>query len=165
MRVFLPFVIVIFTFWCTNSFAQGEKAIAYQEITVKKSILLGQRYYQSNKRLKSSYLRESLQSNEQAYSLYKKTTTPRVIADIFGFAGGFTLGWQLAEGSKPGGGEVLPVILGCAGILAGLMVEANVNKNRRIAVGIYNKGLKNGSSSLHEDVNLSFTGNGIRLTF
>ena len=88
------------------------------------------------------------------------------IGTVFGFAGGFLVGWPL--GTALGGGEPNWTL---AGIGAGLIVvsipfSTSYTKHAKKAVGIYNTGLsQTGLRKIDFNLGLTCNGIGIKMTF
>jgi hypothetical protein len=157
--------ILFLMLFVSNSIGYGQSENAQtEEISIKKSILLGPQYYQGEDRISTVEVGSLLKSNPKAHKLLKQTSFPKVLGNVFGAAGGFIIGWQLAS-IESGRRDVLPIIIGSASILSGLVFESYANKTRRVAIGIYNKGLQNSETGYLEQPYLHFTGNGICLTF
>lgn len=157
--VFLLLNIII----CSKSIAQTNDIYPLEEITIRRSFLFGPKYFQGGNRLRAAELKDTLRSNSKAYKIYKTTIAPKAIGNLFSFAGGFLLGWQLAEARKQGGGDVTALLASGALILSGAAFDSYANQNRKVAIKVYNKGLNAGS--MGEAINLSFKGNGLCLSF
>ena len=124
----------------------------------------GYQFYQGTKRLTMNGLVLSMKPNEQAYKEIKSAQSTYTMAMIFGYAGGFMVGWPI--GTAIGGGDPNWVM---AGIGAGLIVVAiplsqNFNKKAKTAVDTYNEGLQPSSFWNKRELKLSMTGNGVGLT-
>jgi len=118
-----------------------------------KKVALGTVFQQNGKNLVTRDLVEITSSNPEAYKEMKTAKGNLDAGNVFGFAGGFLIGWPI--GSAISGTEANWAL---AGIGAGLIVvsipfTAGFNKHARNAVSIYNSGL---SPIVSDNVKLKF---------
>ncbi len=142
----LLFVLGIFLFW--GSFGQSPS----DSIFMQKSFG-GYTFYQHGQRLTNmAEVAGAMQSNEIAYLAFKRAKANYGIANVFGFAGGFMIGWTL--GTAIGGGEPNWTVAGVGGglLLVSIPLFSNANKRAKLAVNTFNSGL--GSSSIFKGMNL-----------
>ena len=110
-------------------------------------------------------LKDLVSTDIEAVKYADKARTNNTFAFIFGFAGGFMIGWPL--GTYLGGGDMEWSILavGAGSLTVGLVFDSCAKKNARKAVEIYNNGLKApASTSLKAEFGIGLTGNGVGLT-
>jgi hypothetical protein len=148
--------IVIFLMSFLSSFGQSKS----DSIEIKKTF--GTVFRQNGKNLTARQLFEVTQSNPEAYKEMKIAKSNYDIGFVFGFAGGFLVGWQV--GTSLAGGEPNWAM---AGIGAGLIVvsipfSTAYTKHATNAVKLYNSGLKQTGLN-NVDLKLGLTGNGIGL--
>jgi hypothetical protein len=133
-------------------------------IEVRKA--LGVIFLQNGKKLAPRNLLEITKSNAESYNEMKKAKSNFDVGNIFGFAGGFMVGWPI--GTALGGGEPNWTL---AAIGAGLIVisipfSSAYSKHAKNAVGIYNNGLKQtGHNNVEWKLGLTCSGVGIKITF
>ena len=141
-------------------FAQSQT----DSIQIKKS--LGTIFIQNGKKLTPKQLLEITKVNQEAYKEMKVAKSNHDIGSVFGFAGGFLVGWPL--GTAIAGGEPNWAL---AGIGAGLIVmsipfSSSYAKHAKNAVGIYNNGLnQTGLRKVNFDLGLTCYGIGVKMRF
>ncbi len=155
--IIMSLLSVCFTF--TFTFGQT----VTDTISMKK-VFGGYQFYQGEKRLNMNQLVTTMKPNEQAYKQIKSAQSSYTIAMIFGYAGGFMVGWPI--GTAIGGGKPNWAM---AGIGAGLIVVAipishSYNKKAKQAVDTYNNGFQPSSFWDKSEIKLSMTANGIGLS-
>jgi hypothetical protein len=128
-----------------------------------KKVFGGYKFNQGGTSLNLNQLVNAMKSNEQAYSQIKSAQSTYTLASVFGFAGGFMVGWPI--GTAIGGGEPNWTL---AGIGAGLIVisipiSQKFNKQAKQAVDTYNSGLQPTSFWNKSELNLSMGRDGIGL--
>lgn len=142
-----------------------------QSIIIPDSIYLKKvsgkfQYIHNEKPLNNNQLYGLLSLNKLATVELQKANSSRAAAMIFGFAGGFMIGWPL--GTLIAGGEPKWYLAGIGGglILLSIPFSLEAKSNIRDAVDIYNEGIKN-TSMVKMQLLLGFTQNGIgvRLIF
>jgi hypothetical protein len=129
-------------------------------ITVKKG--LGTTFLQNDRRLKPKELLVITKANPAAFKEMKIAKSNYDASSVFGFVGGFLVGWPI--GTALGGGEPNWTM---AGIGAGLIVvsipfSSAYSKRAKNAIGIYNGGLR-GTTGAKVKFNLGLTHNGLSL--
>ena len=137
------------------------KAQEPNEIEIKQNI--GVVFLQNGKKLTPKQLLEITKNNPEAYQEMKIAKSNYDIGSVFGFAGGFMVGWPL--GSALAGGDPNWTI---AGIGAGLIIisipfSTKYSKHAKNAVGIYNNSLTQ-TGMKKVDFNFGFTRTGIGIT-
>ncbi len=137
-----------------------------QTDTIEVTKQMGTVFKQNGKILKPRQLLEITKVNQEAYKEMKIAKSNYDAGLVFGYIGGFMVGYPL--GTAIGGGEANWTV---AGIGAGLIILAipfgsAYSKHAKNAVRIYNNGLLK-TESRKIDINLGFTcdGFGIRMTF
>lgn len=131
-------------------------------ITMKK-VVGGYHFYQGDKRLNISQLVKTMESNELAYNEMKAAQTNNTIASIFGFSGGFLVGWTL--GTAVAGGEPNWVLAGVGAglILISIPITQKFNEQAKTAVDSFNTGINTGSFWKKTELKFAMSGNGIGL--
>lgn len=123
----------------------------------------GERFFQNSKELKLQQLQKLLKTNEQAYKYLKSAKSSNTIATLFGYAGGFMMGWTLGTilgGEKPNF-ALLGVSIGLAGV--SIPFSQNAKEKTQKAVSEYNSTITSNSSSSFKEVNVSITTNKVGL--
>jgi hypothetical protein len=124
------------------------------------------RFFQNDRLLKNRQMLEIMQAYPEAYESMRKAKSNADVASVFGFAGGFMVGWTL--GGLIGQGE--PTWgLGATGvglILVAIPFSSAYTKHAGNAVSLYNSQIS-GSSRKEFDLKLGMGSNGIglRLSF
>jgi hypothetical protein len=124
----------------------------------------GNKFYQNNKNLSMSELVKVMSSDEQALKQIKSAQSSKTLADIIGFAGGFMVGWPV--GTAIGGGKPNWTVaaIGSGLVVASIPIYQKVSKLSKSSVDIFNRNQKEGPFNNKTGINVSFTGNTIRLT-
>ena len=126
------------------------------------------RFFYQNQPLKSrAQLNEILQTNQDAYSHYKKAKSKMIIALPLSYAGGFCLGYGLTSAMLSGESSSLVI----AGVGVGLLAVAfplafSADKHTKQAMKIFNNSKRGTPTSYRtNDVNLLFgvAPNGMKL--
>lgn len=102
---------------------------------------MGEVYYYQGKRVNPNKMLEVMNANPEAYALMKKAQTNYSVGNVFGFAGGFCLGYGLV--SLITGDDTDWTLLGVGAGLIGISIPFSVaySKNAKEAVRLYNSGL------------------------
>ncbi|MDX9882453.1 MAG: hypothetical protein RBS73_10325 [Prolixibacteraceae bacterium] len=141
-------------------FAQNTNA----PVEIKKSF--GTVFTQNGKNLTPRQLAAIMQSDPKAAAEMKIAKSNYSVGSVFGFAGGFLIGWPV--GTAIGGGKPNWAM---AGIGAGLVAisipfSSAYTKHAKNAVGIYNEKLKQTSLPKADfKFGLTCNGVGLRITF
>jgi len=152
--------ITFFLMTMMSAFAQNKA----DSIEIKKT--LGTVFRQNGKNLTPRQLLDLTQSNAEAYKEMKMAKSNYDVGFVFGFAGGFLVGWPV--GTAIAGGKPNWTL---AGIGAGLIVvsipfSTAYNKHAKNAVRIYNNGLKQtGLTMVDVKIGLTCNGIGVRMVF
>lgn len=154
----ITFVFTLLLFFMLNSFAQTEPDTIHID-----KVFGGYRFSQGQKFLTVGQLVKIMEPNEMASRKIKKARSSNVVANVFGGAGGFMIGYPI--GTQLGGGDPNWSL---AAIGAGLVVVSipftqSFNKQAIEAVSIFNEGLKN--SSIRQKTELYLTMNGYGIGF
>lgn len=104
------------------------------------------KYYHKNRMINTRVLSGLLSLNNAAYEQYKEYRGNKALSNIFGFAGGFLMGWNIGHiiiGQEPnwyvfGGGAFLALI--------SVPISFNAIDYLHNAIDLYNRGLKSTSS-------------------
>ncbi len=130
---------------------------ASDSIEVKKA--LGVIFLQHGKRLAPRNLLEICKSNAESYAEMKTAKGNYDVGSVFGFIGGFMVGWPI--GTAIGGGEPNWTLAAIGGglIVVSIPFSSGYSRHAKKAVEIYNNGLKNISRNDME-LKLGLTGNG-----
>ena len=160
MKKFTLMLIGLLLLSAISVFGQSQS----DSIQTKKS--LGTVFIQHGRRLTPGQLLEITKINTDAYNEMKIAKSNYAIGTVFGFAGGFLVGWTV--GTAVGGGEPNWAL---AGIGAGLIVvsipfSTSYTKHAKKAVEIYNNALsQTGSRKIDFSLALTYNGIGINITF
>lgn len=144
----------------SNLFAQNQS----DSIEVKKR--LGTVFIQNGRYLTPRQLLDITESNPEAYKEMKIAKTNYDVGTVFGFAGGFLVGWPV--GTAIAGGKPNWTL---AGIGAGLIVvsipfSSAYTKHAKNAVNIYNNGIRQtGMKNFDLKLGLASNGIGLKITF
>jgi hypothetical protein len=155
-------IILIWIFLMTifSSYGQSKS----DSIEIKKT--LGTVFRQNGKNLTPRQLLDITQSNTEAYKEMKIAKSNYDVGSVFGFAGGFLIGWPL--GTAIAGGQPNWAL---AGIGAGLIVvsipfSTAYTKHAKNAVKLYNNGLKStGFDNVDLTIGLTCNGIGVKVIF
>jgi hypothetical protein len=153
-------IILIFLMTVFNSYGQNK----LDSIEIKKA--LGTVFRQNGKNLTPRQLLDITQSNTEAYKEMEIAKSNYDVGSVFGFAGGFLVGWTL--GTAIAGGEPNWTL---AGIGAGLIVvsipfSTAYTKHAKNAVNLYNNGLKStGLNNVDFKIGLTYNGIGVKVIF
>jgi hypothetical protein len=144
------------------SFASVYSQASNDSINLKK-VIGGYQYFQGSEVFTLNEIAQVLKPNTAAYEEIKRAQTTNTIASVFGFAGGFLIGWPL--GTAVGGGEANWAL---AGIGAGIVVIAipiNIksNKQAKNAIDIYNSGLNKTSFWQNKEFKISSSIHGLTI--
>lgn len=128
-------------------------------IVIKKSMFL-----QNGKPLKPKQLLEITKTNPEAFEYMQKAHMNYAPASIFGFIGGFGIGYPI--GGLIGGAKMNWTVFGFGFIAASIPFSNAYIKNSKTAVNIYNKGLqKTGYRKVQLESTLSANGIGLKARF
>ena len=135
----------------------------YSKAQIKEGnlILEKSRIYQDGRLLKPKEVLNIMQSSPEAFNEFKKAKSNYDAANVFGFIGGFMVGWPL--GTALGGGDPQWGIAagGAAALLLSIPMTVGYKKHARNAIDNYNRG-DQPSASLRTSVQMNFTGTGVR---
>ncbi len=155
-------LILLYTILMSTSFAQSSS----DTITVTKSF--GKyRFYQNDKAMKLSTLAKKMRFNTRAYKRISDAQSTKFLANIFGAAGGFMVGWQAGvflAGNSP---DIKYIGIGAGLIAISIPISIKSTKQAKEAVDIYNSGLIT-SSKLHSpklSIGIADQGIGLKLVF
>jgi hypothetical protein len=126
-------VVVILSFLSSQIFAQANEG----DIEMKKSFW-GVKFNQDGKPLKPKEVLRIMEVNPQAHAEFKKAKSNYDAAQVFGFIGGFMVGWPI--GTAIGGGDPeWGLAAGGAGfILLSIPFSKGFSKHAKSAIEIYN---------------------------
>ena len=148
----------------TLSILQCSAQVQQEPIVVRKE--MGVVFYRNNKKLSPKLLMDITRGNSEAYKEMKIAKTNYDIGYVFGFAGGFLVGWPL--GTAVAGGEANWSLFGVGAGLIAVSIPFTVaySKHAQKAVKIHNDNLtQTGLNSLEYKIGLSNNGLGVRLLF
>lgn len=143
-----------------NSYGQNKS----DSIEIKKA--LGTIFRQNGKNLTPRQLLDITQSNTEAYKEMKIAKSNYDIGLVFGFAGGFLVGWPL--GTAIAGGEPNWTLAGIGAglILVSIPFSTAYTKHAKNAVNLYNNGLKStGLNNVDFKIGLTYNGIGVKVIF
>ena len=153
-------LLIIFLLCLSQLFAQNQT----DSIVVGKK--MGTVFMKNGQYLTPRQLLDLTKTNDEAYKEMKIAKSNYDIAYVFGFAGGFMVGWPI--GTAIGGGKPNWAL---AGVGAGLIVVSipfsnSYSKHAKNAITIYNKGLrKNGVNKIETRLGLINNGIALRVNF
>jgi len=133
-------------------------------ITIKKGF--GTVFMHKGKRLTTRQLSDRVKENPEAFKLMSKAKSNQAIGSVFGFAGGFLVGWPL--GTAIGGGDPNWTLAAVGAGLIGVSIPFNAayNKHATNAVHIYNEGLRKTSSrKVQFNMGVSYNRVGLKMNF
>ena len=125
---------LLFIFICLNGQYQSDS------IVIKKAF--STRFEKNGRNLTPGQLLDITKSNQDALIEMKKAKNNHDVGYVFGFAGGFLIGWPI--GTSIGGGDPNWTLAAVGAGLAFISIPFTVSyiKHVKNAVHIYNKGLK-----------------------
>lgn len=130
-------------------------------IEVKQSF--GTIFRQNGRNLTPKDLLEITKLNAAAYQEMQVAKKNYDAASIFGFAGGFMIGWPLGAAIAGGKPNWTLAAIGAGLVVVSIPLTVAYTKHAKNAVSIYNgKGLPTASRKI--DFNLGLTGNGLGVT-
>ena len=148
------FILLLSLFTCMTLYSQNavEKVLPSSKIVqaqqsenhaVKDTIQYtkaggGYRYTFENKELTIAKLGEMMQNNLVATEYLKKAKGSSGFANVFGYAGGFLIGYPL--GTAIGGGKAnwTMFVVGCGLVVIAIPIVSSGNRNLKKAVNAYN---------------------------
>jgi len=121
------------------------------------------KYYYGDMKLNMAKLVNIVGTNFAAYPEIKAAQSTQTLADVFAFAGGFIIGYQVADiffGKDPN-----LILSGIAVVLIGISFPIDKKAERQTlqAVGTYNSGFRTSSLENSGGLNVAMTQNGIGL--
>ncbi len=120
-------------------------------------------FYQNGARLNMAKLSQIMQDNTEAMTSLGKAKTNKAFATVFGFAGGFCVGWPL--GTALGGGDPEWAMLGIGAGLIVISIPLTIaySNHATNAVNLYNESI---GAPAKQNVSMQFgmTPNGLGLT-
>lgn len=153
-------LIAVFLMGISQLYAQSSSA----PIEVKKS--LGVVFQQNGRNLTPRQLLSLTGKSDEAYREMKIARSNYSAASVFGFAGGFMVGWPI--GAAIGGGDPSWAMAGIGAGLIAIAIPFNsaYSKHAQKAVVIYNEGLKQSNKDqIDFELGLTCSGIGLRITF
>lgn len=124
----------------------------------------GTTYHEGWRQLNMRQLSRIIESNNEAYNHLRKAKANNTIASVFAFAGGFAIGWSLADIAIKG--EVSPGVLiaGGAAILVSIPFGITTSAETKKAVEQYNHDLLHpGTAYRKPQLQLGFNAGGVGL--
>ena len=134
--------------------------------TIETKNALGVIFLQNGKKLTPRSLLEISSSNAESYQEMKIAKSNYDVGTVFGFAGGFMVGWPL--GTAIGGGEPNWTLaaVGVGLIVISIPFSTAYSRHARKAVEIYNNGLKqSGLNAVEFRLGLTCNGIGLKINF
>jgi len=125
----------------------------------------GYQFYMDEKKLNSRELKQALKPSERASRELRSAKFSAAMASVFGYAGGFMVGWPL--GTAIAGGKPMWALAGAgAGLIAvSIPFSLSANKKMRRAVHTYNNGSSPAAFRNRGALHFKTTGNGAGLAF
>jgi hypothetical protein len=109
-------------------------------IVVKK--MLGTVFQQNGRPLTPRQLLDITKTNQEAYSEMKIAKNNYDVGYVFGFAGGFLIGWPLGTAIAGGDANWTLAAIGLGIVAISIPFDVAYTKHAKHAVSIYNSGLK-----------------------
>jgi uncharacterized membrane protein YedE/YeeE len=134
--------------------------------TIEVQKAMGVVFLQKGQKLTPRQLLEISESNPESYAEMKIAKGNYDAGSVFGFTGGFLVGWPL--GTAVAGGDPNWTMAAIGAGLIGISIPFSVaySKHARKAVEIYNGGLKQtGFNSVETRVGLTSGGSGLKINF
>jgi hypothetical protein len=121
------------------------------------------RIYHYGEPVKPKEVLNILKVSDEAYGEFKKAKSNHDAANVFGFIGGYMIGWPI--GTTLGGGDPQWGIAagGAAVLLLAIPLSSGYKKHAQKAIDIYNKP-GNVSASMRTKVDVNFMGTSAKLT-
>jgi hypothetical protein len=133
-------------------------------IEVKKAF--GVVFLQKGQKLTPGKLLEISSSNPESYKEMKIAKGNYDAGTLFGFAGGFMVGWPLGTAIAGGEPNWTLAAIGAGLIVISIPFSTSYSKHARKAVEIYNNGLKQtGLNSMEFRLGLTSNGIGLKINF
>lgn len=153
-------LITVFLMSLTQLFAQTQP----DSIEVKKGFW-GVTFKQDGKILTTRQLLDLTQSNTEAFKEMNIAKNNFTAGSVFGFAGGFMVGYPL--GASVGGGKPNWVMAGIGACLICVSIPFSTaySKHARNAVRIYNSGKPLSMNKIDLKLNLTYNGIGVKINF
>lgn len=124
----------------------------------------GVRYEQAGKLLNSYDFKKIFSTNKTSLKYFRNAQTLGGFANVFGYAGGFCIGYPVGYALAGGQMNWSVFATGCGFILLAIPISVAGNNKLKMAIDTYNGNLKPETGSNQLDVKLGFTQNGIGLT-
>jgi hypothetical protein len=155
-------VIITGLFLLTTYFLYGQTIS--DTIEVKKA--MGVIFIQNGQKLTPRKLLEITSTNTEAYKEMKIAKGNYDVGSVFGFAGGFLVGWPLGTAVAGGEPNWTLAALGAGLIVVSIPFSTSYSKHAKKAVALYNNGLKqSGLKSPEVILGLTYNGIGLRVNF
>lgn len=161
MKIVTPVLIALFILGGKLAFAQESDTLTFWK---------GGVVYQGKRYMKPAQIAPILLKNEdtQISPLFSKYKINRGIGSVFGFAGGFGVGYSLSSSLIGGGKFPTGLFAGGIGAVAiGLLFNSSANKSLRQAIGLYNGKQAGKEISLsplfYQEYSITHIGFGIKL--
>ena len=135
-----------------------------QSIETKKSFF-GMQFVQDGERLSVKEVSTLLESNKDAYYMFKKARKNATFTGILEFAGGFMIGVPLGQsiGNNPEPNWTLGGI-GAGVAIIGTIISVNSDKKAKKAIETYNAGLDSSEYRFEPEINILANGYGLGLS-
>lgn len=153
----------ILTLLCALLILNSQAQNASDTIKIRKE--MGRVYIYNGMKLKPKHLLSIMEPNPAAYSEMKRAKTNYDVGSVFGFAGGFLVGWSI--GAIITGGEVDWRIAGAGAALIGASIPFSIGqtKHTKKAVKMFNNYKKSTTSSIQLKMNVAINKVGIVANF
>ena len=146
-------------FFVIPSFSQS---IPNKEIEIQKTFL-GAKFYLDGEKVSLKRLESVLIDVPQSYRFVQQAKTSNIFSQIFGFAGGFLIGYPIGT-AIAGGDANWNLALAGAGCLAVSIPLAIVGTNKVVkAVDLYNQSKTTSHNEQKLELNFALTSNGVGL--
>lgn len=158
MKTYKFILSLIFVLCCSMSFGQLKQGAI--SIVKRPGAGAGFRFYQDNKKLNESEVKQILKSNEFAFQKFKSARAYKTYGVLLFFTGSL-VGW-FGLSAEP---ESLAIgVAGLGMMIAAIPLYVSSNKRTRSAIDIYNNGLNKSPTGYNYKIDFGITKNGVGLT-
>lgn len=119
------------------------------------------RFYEDDKLIKPKEVLSRMEADPEAFAAFKKAKANYDASQVFGFIGGFMIGWPLGTALAGGDPQWGLAAGGAAVILASLPFNSAFKKHAANALTIYNK--RSGASAFPVKLKFRFDGTGVAI--
>ncbi len=151
-------ILFLLAFGLVASFSQTSS----DSISMKK-VFGGYQYYKGEQLLTLQETTNVLKSNKFAFEQMRSARIKNTMSSIFGFAGGFMVGWPLGTAIAGGDPDWALAGIGAGLIVISIPLNNRFNQQAKEAIDIYNEGLQAHSLRPVPELKFGVIGHGIGL--